>query len=274
MKRCTLALWISALLCPPLQAQQTPGILAHFAGAGAAGYRHQNIFSVLQQPAALAGIKIAQAGMTGMLPYNLPELGTYQFLIAVPAGPGAFTGMAGMYGKGVYTDNRVSAGYGRRLGNLTRAGLLFHYNRVQFTGYTHSAAFSASGGLQTVLTDQLTLSFSVENPAAFFQEQKNDLYLPLLLSWGIGFEPSHSVLFSLQAQKQEDRPASVLFSMLYKPVPGVQIRAGIETGQGQCWAGAGYRLGRLWLDLGSAWHPRLGISPLMQALFYLKNEKP
>jgi hypothetical protein len=160
----------------------------------------------------------------------------------------------------LYAEQRFQLGYGRRLGDrfyLGATGDVWHNNAQEYGSET-TATFSI--GLLAQVLPTVWLGAKFQNP---LQQKIGTNILPSVLRIGATWKASENCLISLETEKDLERTPQVKAGIEYRPVPVLAIRAGTRTGKvARMTFGAGLRLKNgVCLDVGSEWHPVLGITP-------------
>ena len=73
--------------------------------------------------------------------------------------------------------------------------------------------------------------------------------------------------------KEENKRAGVNAVFQYELVKQLLIRAGINTVNTQPFAGVGLHFGQFRIDVATAYHPQLGVSPAVMILFNGKKKE-
>lgn len=160
----------------------------------------------------------------------------------------------------LYAEQRFQLSYGRRLAEKLYLGAsadILHNNAQEY-GANTAATFSI--GVLAKALPQVWIGAKIQNP---LQQKIGDDLVPTVLRLGASWKPSDLFLLALETEKDLERPAQVKMGVEYKPSPLLAIRVGTRTGKVARMAfGIGLRLkSGVSLDVGSEWHPTLGITP-------------
>lgn len=271
IKQYKWVLFISTCL-PQLAATQTPPQQQFYTATGVYSHSHADLFSAMQQTAAIAGISNPAVGASGVRPYLLPGINQYQLAAVYPVSSGSFGFKAATRGGTGFSTSQAGLTYARKFGPGLSAGLSFTWNSIKVAGYGSTAVPSAEAGILLHVTRELHAGLQVRNPASrkwgiYKQEQ-----LPMVYVTGIGYEPSPFFYCSAEFIKEEEQPVDVSVSFRYKPADRFWVKAGLFAGTSQVWAGAGFQFSRCRFDLFFSWHPQLGITPGTGILFQFKKQ--
>lgn len=260
------------LICIQLSAQlfNRPAIAAYY-GLGAYSLKHTDGFSFVNNPAALAQVMQTTAGAAGSRRFLLADLAEYTAATAVTTTSGNFGLRINYAGSAVYKETQAGIAYGRKLGSKADVGLLLGYNTIHISsGYGAASSISAEAGITLHLTEQLHTGIHI-NRAGKFEKDNKEEALPVY-TVGLGYEPSGNFLFSAEIEKAETMPVNINAGIQYNPVSQVRVRAGISSATSSVWFGAGIGFAMLRLDVFTAYHPRLGVTPGILLLYHFNKD--
>ena len=203
----------------------------------------------------------------------LGQLNNYTLVAACPGASGNFGLSIGYFGLSDYAETHLGIAYGRKLNESVDIGTRFSYHNVRVTGYGKAAATSFEIGMINHLSAKLHTAIHINNPVGgkFGNELREKL--PSVYTLGIGYEASEKLLFASEIIKEENQPLNVNAGFHYWFLPQAMIRAGVSTAVSSWWAGVGLSKRMMRINLVSAYHPQLGISPGLLIQFNLKEKK-
>ena len=242
-------------------------ILATYTGLGAYSLANTDVFSFTSNQASLAQLKNASAGVFGERRFLLNELNNYSAAIGLPTKSGNFGLKAGYYGFSDYNESQLGLAYARKLGKKVDIGAQFNYNGIRIAGYGNDAAVSFEIGTVLHVTDKLHAGVHANNPVGgkFGKDQQEKL--ASVYTFGLGYEASEKFFVSAEIIKEEDQPVNVNAGLQYKFLSRLLARAGMSTNTSTAWLGIGLTLKSFRVDVTSAYHPQLGITPGVLLLF-------
>ena len=260
--------------CLPLWAatQQPAPPQQFYTSAGAYRQSPLDLFSAIEQTAALAGIETPGLGITGVRPYLLPGLNQFRLYAAVPAAAGCFAFKAATKGGAGYTESQSGLAYSRQLGERLSAGLCFTYNTIKIDGYGRTSVPSAEAGLLLHITRNFHTGWQLKNPVSAKRGINKQAQIPLVYVIGFGYEPSAAFYGGAEIIKEEEKQAEVALSLQYKPADRFWVKAGLYTTTSHAWAGAGFQFSRCRFDLFVSFHPQLGFTPGTSIIFQFKKQ--
>lgn len=195
------------------------------------------------------------------LPYGLTDWqsGHFQGIVGVGKFGGAGLGIEHS-ATDIYAEQRFRLAYGRRLTKAFYFGGSADVLRAsaQEYGSTTMATFSLS--LLAQALPDVWVGAKIQNP---FQQKIGEEVVPTVLRIGAAWKPSDILLMSFETEKDLERKVMIKAGLEYRPVPMLVVRAGMRSSNvARIGFGAGLRLkNNLALDVGSEWHPSLGLTP-------------
>jgi len=242
-------------------------LLAAYLGPGAYSNNHIDVFSFHANQAALTKIKNASAGVYGEKRFLLKELSLYNAAAVVPTSSGNFGLDARYYGFADYNETQLGLAYARSLGNKVDLGVQFNYYAVRVAGYGNASAINFEIGTILHLTDKLNAGVHAYNPVGSKLGKNEEEKLASLYSGGIGYEASEKFFFSIEIEKEENKPVNVKGGLQYKFLPQLLVRAGVSTATSSMYSGIGIGWRSIRFDVTVSYHPQLGITPGVLMIF-------
>lgn len=229
------------------------------ASLGGAFTAQQDAFAPLNNQAALAFDTAYSVGISATRRFWLSELGENSLAVSIPVGNGAI-GVATSY-NGFADYNRLLAGlgYGLKLSEKIGIGVQVDYLSQTVAEYGTENAFTFEAGVQAQLLSTLWMGAHVFNPLKTKSGFYNDQHYANELSWGLAYKPSKSVSVVADVVNRNYDKFGFKVGVEYLPVQSVALRAGLN--ENEFTFGLGLRWKQLQLDIGSAYHRYLGISP-------------
>ncbi len=262
------------LFCIFLQAQalRRP-IGAPYIGLGAYSMSHADAFSFTSNQAALAQVRAPAIGAYGERRFLLAETNMYSAVAVLPTKQGNFGLQADYFGFKNYNESQLGVAYARSLGSKLDIGIKFNYYSYRIPGYESSSAVNFEIGAIAHLTDQLHAGVHFYNPVGGALSKTNNEKLGSIYKFGLGYEPSESLLVSVEIVKQEDLPVNVNAGVQYTFARQFFARAGIASENESPYAGAGISWNNIRVDLSASYHPQLGFSPGLMLIVNFKSKE-
>ncbi|MFY7840013.1 MAG: hypothetical protein ACOVP7_07035 [Lacibacter sp.] len=258
----------------PLQAQTVrQPLLTSYPGLGAYSKNAADAFSFTVNPATLANLKQSGAGAYSERRFLLNAFSQYTAVAGLQTNAGAFGLQADYFGYANYTETQLGLGYARSLGSRIDVGAKFNYYNLRIPAYTSASTVHFEAGVLMHLSEKLHAGFSVFNPVGGMLNKTTNEKLASVFRGGLGYEVSDRFFISAEIIKEENKNTGVNAVFQYEPVKQLLIRAGINTVHSQPFAGVGLRFASFRVDVATAYHPQLGISPAIMILFEGKRKE-
>lgn len=243
---------------------------ARFAGMGGAGLTLTDLWSIRMNPAGIAGLESAAAGLFYQQHFLSEELASQALGVAIPLGSGVLGIGADRFGYSLYNETRASLTYAMPFGDGLRAGVQMDYLGVRLgENYGSTGSVVAQLGMQARITDDLWIGAHLYNPTRARLGTSTeggvpvDERVPTLLRAGFTYTFSTKLLMSLEAEKDIDQRERVRVGMEYNPVKVLYLRTGISTAPTGSHFGVGFRLERIDIDMAVAVRSQLGPTPML-----------
>lgn len=249
------------LLSAPLVAQTLrQPISAVYLGLGAYSMEQQDVFSYLNNQAALAQVKRSAAGVYGERRFLLTETSTYTAAVAIPSQYGNFGVNLRHAGFSNFNENQVGLAYAKSLGPKVDVGVQFNYYNYQVPGYNSDATVNVEIGAIAHLTKQLNAGIHVYNPIGG-KFSKTDEKLTTAYKIGLGYDATDRFFCSAEIVKEEDYPVNVNAGVQYQFMKKFFARAGMASATNTGYLGLGLSWDQFRIDISGSYHPQLGLSP-------------
>jgi hypothetical protein len=223
-------------------------------------------FSFTANQAALAGIKHFSIGAFGERRFMLENLSSYQLAFALPTSNGNFGLQANYFGSSAYNETTLGLAYARSLGKLD-IGAQFNYFEMRAMGYGRASAVNFEAGLLLHVSDQLQTGIHVYNPTRVSIGKNGEEKLPLICSFGLGYDVSEKFFIGTEVQKIENQPVNVNAGFQYSFDEKLFARAGIVSSTSSFYLGLGFLLNDIRIDATASVHPSLGITPGLMLIY-------
>jgi hypothetical protein len=221
-------LWLQLLL---LQALQVP-LNGSFS----------EVFTVFQQPARLASLKHAAAGVYTERRFMLKELSVHALALGLPVAGGVAGLQLWQLGYRYYREYLIGLCYALPLGSRLKAVAGLNYRR---------AGPGAEAGLDWQLSPQFNMGLHLYHPRG------DDAASSVTL----GYQASAQVRLEAALRKEAGRPLAVCVLGVYRPVKRFVVMGGWATQPVYQFAGVGYGAAHWRLGVTGSFHQTLGITP-------------
>ena len=243
-------------------------VAARYPALGVYSKTNVDLYSTRNNAAALAQLPNSGAGIYAERRFLQEQLNLYTGSIAIKTKTGAFALHGNYYGFSLYNQLQLSVGYGLKLSDKIDVGAKFNYHSVsQGNGYGKASSINASAAAVFHLTEKIHAGINIYNPGGSKWSKTEDEKIPSAYTFGLGYDVSHKLFISGELVKEENLPASVNAGLQYRFVKQFFARAGVSTATNNLFAGVGFNLPRIRIDLAASYHPQLGLSPGVLLLF-------
>jgi hypothetical protein len=248
-------------------------LVSSYPGLGAYSKNAADAFSFIVNPAALANIQQTGAGVYSERSFLLNALSQYTAVAGFQTNSGSFGLQADYFGYSNYNETQIGLGYARSLGMRIDVGVKFNYYNLRIPAYTSASTFHFEAGVLMHLSDKLHAGLSVFNPVGGELNKAANEKIASVYRGGLGYEVSDRFFISAELIKEENKNTGVNAVFQYELVKQLLLRAGINTINTQPFVGVGLKFGAFRVDVATAYHPQLGISPAVMILFNGKKKE-
>ncbi len=245
-------------------------VSAIYLSASSYSTTHADVFSYLNNQAALAKIKNIAAGVYGERRFLLAATSLYALAVAIPTDKGNFGVNIKYGGFKSFNESQIGLAYAKSLGSKVDIGIQFNYYSYKIPAYTSASTINFELGAIIHLTDKLNLGIHIYNPVGGKIAKTNEK-LTAAYKVGIGYDISENLYVSTEIVKDENFPVNVNSGVQYRFMKQFFARIGIASATSTGYAGFGVGWGNFRLDITGSYHPQLGISPGMLLIMNLSG---
>lgn len=266
MRRILFTGILCAGICP-LQSQTLPTPLSNiYTRANTYSSYHSDAFSFAGNQAALAKLNTTSAGIYGERRFMLQDLASYELAFALPSASGNFGLKANYSGSSLYNESQISLAYGRSLARVD-VGAQFNYYLFKASGYGKAFSINFEAGAILHLNEQFQTGFHIYNPVGSAIGKNHEEKLPVVYSFGMGYDASQKFFIGTVIEKTEDRPVSLTAALQYAFAEKLFVRAGVCTGISALYIGMGFVMNGFRIDVTGSLHQSLGFTPGMMLVY-------
>ncbi len=247
------------------QTIQTP-VLANYTRTEAYSSAYTNAFSFTGNQAALVNSKTFSAGVFGERRFMLKDLSSYQFVLALPISSGHFGLQANHFGSSLYNESKLGIAYARNLGKID-VGVQFNYFSFKTSGYENTSAINFEGGAILHVNDQFQTGIHIYNPTRVSIGKIGEEKLPVIYSFGMGYEVSDKFFIGTEIEKVESQPINVNAGLQYSFDEKLFAKTGIASATSSFYIGLGFLWNGIRIDVTASVHPSLGMTPGLLLLY-------
>ena len=240
------------------------------AAMGGSSVASQGLWAMQNNPAGMANLEKISLGLYYENRWMLPETAYKCGAFALPTKFGTLGLSFNQFGSSKYSENKFGLAYAKDFGRYLQVGLQLDYLLVKIgNDYGSFRAFTFELGLQSHVTDKLTLGAYVFNPVSFRLEQTlNHEKLPIVMRFGLAYKFTKNFLGQCEIEKNTEREGGSLRGGLeYEAFKNFFIRAGVQTNPGILSFGLGYGIRFAQINVAAQLHNELGASIQVGMIF-------
>ncbi|MEO6914345.1 MAG: hypothetical protein ABI151_00750 [Chitinophagaceae bacterium] len=233
--------------------------------------RFSNPFSIRVNPASLAFIDNAVAGVCSEIKFLQTDLEFFYASAAVPLQSGAISVDIAFIGSEGFSQAKMGFFYAKKLSSRLSLGAAFNYHRLSAQGYGSRNAITADLGCQLKATEKLTVFFAANNPVGGMPGKSSGEKLVSIYTAGIEQRISEKVLISGYAKKEEGSALDILFMANYLTGNKIALFGGLSIAKSEGFFGSCIMFQNMEFRQAVGWKQGLGISPSLAVLFHKKK---
>jgi len=255
---------IVCLLCIAFSTVRSQTLLSPVSGIYAKTNSYSSVyndaFSFTGNQAALASSKTLSLGFYGERRFMLADLSSYNLAFALPSSGGNFGLRANYFGGSSFNQSGLGLAYARSIGKVD-VGAQFNYYQLKVEGYGNASAVNFEAGAIFHVSDQFQTGIHIYNPTRSSVGKTGEEKLPVVYSFGLGYDASEKFFIGAEIEKIEDQPVNVNAGLQYSFDKKLFAKAGISSATSTFYLGAGFLWNGLRIDVSASLHPSLGITP-------------
>jgi hypothetical protein len=240
-----------------------PVIGSRQAGMGRTSVALTGFWNIQNNQAGIALIDKFGVGIYYESQFSLNQLSTKSAAFLAPTKFGVLGLTFNYFGYSLYNDMKIGLVYARSFGQYLRIGVQLDY--IQTTlgdGYGSSNNVTFEIGLQSDITEQLTLGAWVYNPIQVKLADYNEEKIPAIFRFGIAWKIAQGFIATIEAEKNTNiQPILIRGGMEYGLKDKFFFRGGFSTQEEFFSMGFGLKVKMVRFDISAAMHETLGFSP-------------
>jgi hypothetical protein len=241
-------------------------------GMGNTGLCLSDVWSIRNNQAGLADVKLISAGVSYESRFATKQLGIQSFALALPTKSGTFGLNYTGFGDRLYNESKIGLGYGMRFSEKISGGIRINYHSLTIgNGYGTKSSLTFEAGLIANLSDKITLGVHLFNPTQSKLNDYQNEIIPTVLSFGLSYKFSDKVFVNGEVEKDIDRKPVLKTGVEYHPLDVLYIRAGVSSNPSLPSIGFGVDLQQFRFDFSSSFHPVLGATPSFALVYSFKK---
>ena len=271
MKR--LLLFITLLLC-------TSSLFAYdfihpmggrAAAMGGSSVASQGLWALQNNPAGMANLEKISLGLYYENRWiGIPETAYKCSAFALPTKFGTLGLSFNQFGSSKYNENKFGLAYAKDFGRYLQIGLQLDYLLLKVgNDYGSFSAVTFEMGIQSHVTDKLTLGTYIFNPVNFsFEQTLNHEKIPIVMRFGMAYQFTKDFIGQCEIEKNTEHDGvSLRGGLEYEAVRNLYIRAGVQSNPGILSFGVGYTVSFAQVNVAAQLHNELGNSVQIGMIF-------
>ena len=240
------------------------------AAMGGSSVASQGLWAMQNNPAGMANLEKISLGLYYENRWMLPETAYKCGAFALPTKFGCLGLSFNQFGSWKYNENKFGLAYAKDFGRYLQIGLQLDYLMLKIgNDYGTFNAFTFELGLQSQVTDKLTLGTYIFNPVSFsFEQTLNHEKLPIVMRFGLAYKFTKDFIGQCEIEKNTEKEGvSLRGGLEYEAFKQFYIRAGVQTNPGILSFGLGYTIRFAQINVAAQLHNELGASVQIGMIF-------
>lgn len=238
---------------------------ARSSGMANASVTLQDVWSVFNNPAGLAGVENTTLGLFYENRFGLKETGYGSVAFSSPFAGGSFGFGFSNFGYSLFQTNKFGIAYAQQLFSSVAMGVQIDYFSIlqsEYYGNLHALTFDI--GILAKPTDEFSIGFHAFNPLNLsYLSDLDGEKLPVILKLGLSYLFSKNLLIAIETSKALNAQVPVaILGFEYNFNRNLVLRTGVVFEDPIEYSfGLGYLFSNVQFDLGFHYHRILGASP-------------
>ena len=240
------------------------------AAMGGSSVASQGLWAMQNNPAGMANLEKISLGLYYENRWLQPETAYKCGAFALPTKFGCLGLSFNQFGSWKYNENKLGLAYANDFGRYLQIGLQLDYLLLKIgNDYGTFNAVTFELGLQSQVTDKLTLGTCIFNPVNFsFEQTLNHEKLPIVMRFGLAYQFTKDFIGQCEIEKDTEREGvSLRGGLEYEAFKSIYIRAGVQTNPGILSFGLGYTIRFAQINVAAQLHNELGSSVQIGMIF-------
>lgn len=240
------------------------------AAMGGSSVASQGLWAMQNNPAGMANLEKISLGLYYENRWMLSETAYKCGAFALPTKFGNLGLSFNQFGGSKYNENKFGLAYAKAFGRYLQIGLQLDYLMLKVgNDYGKFSAVTFELGIQSQVTDRLTVGTYIFNPVNFsFEQTLNHEKLPIVMRFGLAYKFTKDFIGQCEIEKNtEHEGISLRGGLEYEAVRNLYIRAGVQTNPGILSFGLGYTISFAQVNVAAQLHNQLGASVQIGMIF-------
>ena len=240
------------------------------AAMGGSSVASQGLWAMQNNPAGMANLDKISLGLYYENRWMLPETAYKCGAFAMPTKFGTLGVSFNQFGSSKYNENKIGLAYAKDFGRYLQIGLQLDYLLLKIgNDYGSFSAVTFELGIQSQVTDKLTLGTYIFNPVNFsFKQTLNHEKIPIVMRFGLAYKFTKDFIGQCEIEKDTEREGvSLRGGLEFEAVRNFCVRAGVQSNPGILSFGLGYTISFAQVNVAAQLHNELGASVQIGMIF-------
>jgi len=221
-----------------------------------------DVWAVRNNQGSLGFVKQVEVGSFYENRFLIKELSQTGFALAIPIKKSTIGLCYTSLGYKLYRESQTTLAYGMMLSKTISLGIGLDYLTTKIADlYGEANTFTGSMGLTAKITQQFIVSTHIYNPFRSKITNYNQEKIPTIIKFGLQYTFSKKVFMVAEAEKTSDKNIHLKAGIEYTPATILYLRMGASTSPNLASIGVGVNYHGLKIDMSTAYHSLLGVSP-------------
>lgn len=229
---------------------------------GNTGAALQDVWSLQSNPAGIAALPGPAIGVTYQKNFPGTTLSTEAAVIVYPIKHHVFGFSIQSFGFSAYKEMRLGFAYARNFGKSVFTAVNFNYHQLSIPSYGSAGTYSINAGFQYKPSNELVIGAHVSNLSNSTYDRGEGAVIPVYLAVGASYSFSKELLLSTSlCAANNNSGGDFRCGLEYCLLEQLALRAGLGVHPFNQYAGLGYMLRHVHVDLAVSNHLVLGYNP-------------
>ena len=262
MKRIIILINITFFAINCAFSQGINGVLGAESGMlGGCNVLLSNVFSVVNNPAAVSDLKKWQAGVFGEKRFGQKELGTSNFTIAVTNKWVDFGAAVNLYGFDKFNQQRFVLSAAKKLAPTFSLGVQINYLNTSIGEYGNSGALVLGAGVYYQPVSKMRVAFMLFNPNQQQLGNKVSDKVPTYARFGLSYRVNEKVDVLAEAEQALEQKITFRSGIKYRVNKRITFAVGASSQPVLLTFGSSIQANNLAIDFAAQVHQILGVIP-------------
>lgn len=218
----------------------------------------EDIWSVQANPAGITKILSTAFQFNYQKYWLAKDLSSQALALVLPLRSKAIGLNLQRYGIATYHEIKTGLVFSKQFDHRLAIGLRGNYHQIKISNYGTSSAFSVDVGLMYQFSKQLSFGLYFNNPS---KERHKTKPISSTFHIGVAYQASAKLLIATTISRDLAQSTMAAIGIDYQMIESINLRGGLSLKPFNQYAGFGFNLKKLSIDLSMTSNPNLGYLP-------------